>query len=516
METEHAPLQLTGQGLDIWQVESVARNNVQVTVPETSLAAVRACEELVRRIAESGETVYGVTTGIGEFARVRIDPALGEELQRRIIFSHTAGTGDVQPVEVVRAAMLCRLNTLVRGNSGLRESTFKLYLEMLNRGVIPVVLEKGSVGCSGDLSPLAQLAAAVLGEGEAFYNGERLAARVALERAGLEPLRPTFKEGLALINGTQMMAGEAALQLCDTIRLYKTALIAYALALDTLIAVQNAFDPRVHAIRPYPGAIATAAAMRQLWDGSEIMANPSGKVQDGYSMRCTPQVMGASIDTLHFVIRQVETEINSVIDNPLFFADDGAYLAAGNFHGQPLAMSLDFLAIATSEVGSLAERHTNRLLNPALSNGLPDFLTEGGGLNSGLMVSQYTQAALLAENRVLSHPAVVDNVSVSADQEDHVNMGPVSVRKYKEILKNTQVVVAIELLCAAQAVDLRAPLSPGRGTRAAYEAIRRHIPRLDDDRPLHPDVNLAADLVRSGEILAAVEEAVGPINLNVG
>ncbi|MCB1185554.1 histidine ammonia-lyase [bacterium] len=504
---------LRGRSLTIEDVVSVARHGASLSIGLEVEDAINRARELVEKMVRDNVPVYGVTTGIGEFARVRIDPEDCEELQRRIIRSHCASTGDVQPAEVVKAAMLLRAHTLTRGHSGVRRKVIDTYVEMVNRGVIPVVYEKGSVGCSGDLSPLSMLALAIIGEGEAFYEGERMHSAEAMKRAGLDVINPSYKEGLGMINGTQMMAGEACLQLVDTIKLYKHALLAFAMALDALRAVQLPYDPRVHAIRPYHGAQATARALRQLWDGSGIIANGTGKVQDGYSMRCTPQVMGASIDTFHHVRSQVETEINSVIDNPLFFPDDDAYLAAGNFHGQPLAMAMDFLAIATAEVASLSERHTNRLLNPALSNGLPDFLVEGKGLNSGLMVAQYTQAALCSENRIYSHPAVVDNVSVSADQEDHVNMGPVAIRKYKEMLKNTQTVIAIEMLCAAQAMDFRRPDVPGKGTGPAFEEIRKHIPFMADDRPLQVDILKMNELLDSGEVLAAAEAAAGEIML---
>jgi histidine ammonia-lyase len=516
-------VEVSGSTLTIEQVEQVARYGALVELGEGCTQRVRAARELVLRLIDEGVAIYGVTTGIGELARIRITPEQCEELQRRIILSHCASAGDEQSREVVRAAMLGRLNVLIKGHSGVRIELVEMFREMLNRGVTPQVYEKGSVGTSGDLSPLAMMALTFLGQGFAYYQGEKLPAAEALRRAGLTPFVPTAKEGLGMINGTQMMSGEASLQLCDTIRLYKTALVAYAMALDALKAVTSPFDELVHAVRPYPGAVATAAALRQIFAGSEIMANPSGKVQDGYSMRCTPQVFGASIDTLHFVRRWIETEINSAIDNPLFFPEQGRYIGAGNFHGQPVSMGMDFMAIATAEVADLSERHTNRLLNPVLS-GLPDFLIEGRGLNSGLMVAQYTQAALCCENRVLCHPAVVDNVSVSADQEDHVNFGPVAVRKYKEILKNTATVLAIEIYAACQAFDFRRRgqtreqtglprEQPGRGCLAAYELVRTKVPFMEDDREMVWDIEAITGLVRSGAILSAVESAVGEIAL---
>ena len=515
---------VTGDQLTIEQVEQVAKHNARVELAPECADKIEASRKLVLKLIDEDAAIYGVTTGIGELARIRINERQCEELQRRIIYSHCASAGDVQPVAVVRAGMLCRLNVLAKGYSGVRRKLVDAFVDMLNKGVTPVVYEKGSVGTSGDLSPLSMMALAMLGEGEAFYQGERLPGGEALQRAGIEPVIPTAKEGLGMINGTQMMSGESCLHLCETTRLYRNALIAYAMALDALKAVEMPYDALVHSVRPYPGAQATAAALRQLWVDSEIIADRSGKVQDGYSMRCTPQVMGASIDAFFFARKQLETEVNSAIDNPLFFSAEQRYFGAGNFHGQPVAMAMDFMAIATAEVASLAERHTNRLLNPVLS-GLPDFLIEGKGLNSGLMVAQYTQAALGSENRVLSHPAVVDNVSVSADQEDHVNMGPVAVRKYKEILKNTWTVLAIEVYAAAQAMDFRARgrtrderngkcLKPGKGTGAAYEVVRQYVPYMEDDRAMVYDIEKITDLLRTGEVLQAVESAVGEIKLN--
>jgi len=502
---------IDGENLTIEQVHAVAHGDL-IALTDDAKGKVQRCREFVQKMVDSGAAIYGVTTGIGEFARIRVSQEQGEELQRRIIYSHAASTGDVLPAESVRAAMLCRANTLAKGYSGVRLETLQTYIEILNRGIVPVVYEKGSVGTSGDLSPLAQLAMVALGEGEAFYEGERMPGGEALRQAGLEPVVPSFKEGLGLINGAQMMTGESALILYDAERLIKSALIAMAMTLDALKAVTRPFHPRIHESRPFAGQIAVAQNLRKLFDGSEIMADPSGKVQDGYSMRCTPQVVGPTIDAYHYVRKQILTELNAASDNPLFFADEDLYLAAGNFHAQSTAMAMDFLAIAVAELAGLSERHTNRMLNPVLS-GLPDFLIEGRGVNSGLMVAQYTQAALIAENKVLCHPAVVDSISVSADQEDHVNMGPVAVRKCKEIVRNVSTVIAIQLLAGAQALDFRKPQKPGRGVLAAYEIIRERVPFMENDRALYPDIEQVGDLVRSRELLDAVEAAVGPLSL---
>jgi histidine ammonia-lyase len=322
----------------------------------------------------------------------------------------------------------------------------------------------------------------------------------------------TYKEGLGLINGSQMCTGESALLLMDSRRLLKNAFIASAMTIDALKGVPKAYDARLHAVRPHHGQNLVAKHMRTLMADSEIIAEKSGKVQDGYSMRCTPQVLGPSVDVWHYAASQIATEMNSAADNPLFFPEDNVHLAGGNFHGQCIGLAMDFLGIAMSEVANLSERHTNRLLNPVLS-GLPDFLVEGRGLNSGLMVAQYTAAALVSENKVLSHPATVDSISVSADQEDHVAMTPIAVRKCREILKNVGAVLAIEMMSAAQAFDFRKPLKPGKGNRVAYEVIRQHVSHLQDDRVLYPDINIIAALVRENTILKAVEEKVGELAL---
>ncbi|MBM3325052.1 MAG: histidine ammonia-lyase [Calditrichaeota bacterium] len=505
-------ISLDGESLTMEQVEAVARHQAKVEFSEKGRQNIERCRAAVQRLVDTGDAIYGVTTGIGEFARIRIKPEDSAELQRRIVYSHAAGTGDIQSEEAVRAAMLCRANTLAKGYSGVRLLTAQIFLDALNTGLHPVVYEKGSVGTSGDLSPLSQLAVVFLGEGEAFYKGERLPGGEALRRAGLKPIELSYKEGLGLINGSQMCTGEAALLLVDARRLLKNAFIASAMTIDALKGVPKAYDERLHAVRPFHGQNTVARHLRTLMANSEIIAEKSGKVQDGYSMRCTPQVLGPSVDAWRYATSQVAIEMNSAADNPLFFPEQNVHLAGGNFHGQCIGLAMDFLGIAMSEVANLSERHTNRLLNPTLS-GLPDFLVEGRGLNSGLMVAQYTAAALVSENKVLAHPATVDSISVSADQEDHVAMTPIAVRKCKEILKNVGAVLAIEMMSAAQAFDFRKPLKPGKGTRVAYEVIREHVPHLENDRVLYPDINNIAALVRNSTILNAVEKEIGELSL---
>lgn len=505
-------IKINGNNLTIDQVAQVARDSAEVELTPEAIERVDASAALIRKLVDEGIAIYGVTTGIGEFSRIRISPEMGAELQKRILYSHAAGTGDPFPDDVVRAAMLLRANTLARGHSGVRLQIPGIFIDMLNSGVTPRVYEKGSLGVSGDLSPMAQLSVVAIGEGEAYYNGKLMPGGRALEKAGLKPISLSYKEGLGLINGSQMCTGGAALELVDARNLIKNAFIASAMTIDALKGVQSAYDARLHAVRPFHGQITVAHHLRTLMADSEIIADGSGKVQDGYSMRCTPQVYGPTVDAWLYVLKQVETEMNSTSDNPLFFTEDEVYLAGGNFHSQNIALAFDFLAMAMSEIAGLSERHTNRLMNPTLS-GLPDFLVEGKGLNSGLMVAHYTAAALVSENKILSHPAVVDSISVSADQEDHVAMTPIAVRKCGEILRNVGAVLAIEMMSAAQAFDFRKPLQPGRGTRIAYKKIRELVPFLQDDRVLYPDIEKITGIVRDGSIVEAVEAEVGELRL---
>ncbi|MFQ5805373.1 MAG: histidine ammonia-lyase [Phycisphaerae bacterium] len=503
---------LDGKSLSIERIVAVARQGAQVAVAEEARNTMQRSRDYLEKCVADGIAIYGVTTGIGEFARIRISPEQSAELSRRIVYSHSAGTGDPQPEDVVRAAMLLRANTLATGCCGVRVRLIDTVISMINQGVVPYIQEKGSLGVSGDLSPLSQFAEVAIGEGRAWYKGELLPGGEAMKRAGVQPTDLTFKEGLGLINGSQMMTAGAALLAYDAERILKNALIAAAMTLDALRAVERAFHPLVHRVRPFRGQNAVAANLLRLFADSEIMKDKTGKVQDGYSLRCTPQVLGPSLDTLEYVREVVSIEANSAADNPLFLGDEQEYFACGNFHGQGVGLAVDFLCIAMSEVANLSERHTNRLLNPALS-GLPDFLVESHGLNSGLMVAQYTAAALVSENKVLSHPASVDSISVSADQEDHVSMGPIAVRKCTEILKNVWTVLAIEMMAAAQAFEFHRGRRPGRGTALAYDLIREKVPPLKDDRILYPDIEATRQLIESDQVLAAVEAEVGPLQL---
>ncbi|MEW6250164.1 MAG: histidine ammonia-lyase [Planctomycetota bacterium] len=503
---------LDGNSLSIEQIVAVARQHAPVGLAPAAREQVQRSRDFLEKCVRDGMAIYGVTTGIGELARVRISPEQSAELSRRIIYSHSAGTGDPFPEDAVRAAMLLRANVLAKGCSGVRPCLLDTVLAMINRNVVPYINEKGSLGVSGDLSPMSQFAEVAIGEGRAWYQGELLPGGEAMKRAGIKPTDLTYKEGLGLINGSQMMTGGAALLVYDAERVLKNAVIAAAMSLDALRAVERAFDPTVHRARAYPGQNAVAANLLRLFAGSQIMADKTGKVQDGYSMRCTPQALGPSFDTLEHVRRIVNIEVNAAADNPLFFpaepgsetSSGGQYFAAGNFHGQPVAMVMDFLCIALAEAADLSERHTNRLLNPVLS-GLPDFLVQGNGLNSGLMVAQYTAAALVSENKVLSHPAVVDSISVSADQEDHVSMGPIAVRKCGEILRNVRAVLAIEMLCAAQAMDFHRNQSPrgseGQSPSGSEEA--KQSPSGSEGAKQSPSGSEGAKQSPSGEGRAA-------------
>jgi histidine ammonia-lyase len=501
---------LNGENVTYEDIVNVARNDAHLRFSEEGTEKIKRCQQMIETLIDKGEKIYGVTTGIGELASVFLSREQGLELQRKIIVSHSASFGSTLPVEEVKAAMASRANVWTKGHSGLRLSTAQTYIDMVNKSVIPVVYEKGSVGCSGDLSPLSQIAEVVIGEGTATYKGDTLPGPEAMRKAGLEPVVPTFKEGLALINGTQVMVGQMCLLLEDAKQLIKNGLIASAMSLDALNTVMKPFDQRVHDLRPHKGQIKVAGHLRTLLSDSEILAHPSGKVQDGYSMRCTPQALGPTIDLWHYARGTIETELNSVVDNPIFFPDDMDHIGAGNFHGQPIGIAADVMKIGMSEMCNLSERHTNRLLNPVLS-GLPAFLVEGAGMNSGQMVAQYTAAVLVSENKVLSHPASVDSISVSADQEDHVSMGPVAIRHLKEIHENAVGVLAIEMLAAAQALDFRKPLKPGKGTSVAYELIRDKVSFMEEDRPLHPDIKAISQLIRNGELVKAVEDTVGEL-----
>ena len=509
-----AAIGLTGDDLTVADVWAVAIQGAHATLSDAAREKMRAARELVERAAHgTSEHTYGINTGFGRFVNVAIPEAETEELQLRLLRSHACGVGDLYPDEIVRAAMLLRANTLAKGSSGARVETVELLLACLERGVLPVVPSRGSVGASGDLAPLAHLALPLVGEGEAFVDGERLPGAEALVRVGLEPLRLAAKEGLSLINGTQFMAAYLSLGLVRARRLTRAADIACAMSLEALQGSRTSFLPQIHALRPLRGQGHSAANVLRLLADSAINEAHRwcDKVQDAYSLRCAPQVHGATRDLLDYAEYTVSVELNAATDNPLVLVHDEALVSNGNFHGQPLAFALDTLAIGVAELANISERRVERLVNPNLSDGLPPFLTADGGLNSGFMIPQYVAASLVSENKVLAHPASVDSIPTSAAQEDHVSMGNTSGIKAWQVLANVERALAIELLAGAQGVEFHAPLEPGVGVRAARAAVRELSPRLREDRPLAPDIEAVAAAIRDGSLVAAVETEVGEL-----
>ena len=506
-----SPLVLTGEDLTLDDVWSVAVHGRQATIAEPAKERMRASRELVESV--HGEHTYGVNTGFGRFVSAHIPEDQAEELQLRLLRSHACGVGEPYPDEVVRGAMLLRANALAKGYSGARVQTVELLVECLNRGVLPVIPSRGSVGASGDLAPLAHLALPLVGEGEAVVDGARLGGDEALRRVGLEPITLASKEGLSLVNGTQFMTAMAALGVVRARRLATTADIACALSLEALQGSRSSFAEGVHRSRPFKGQLESAANVWRLLEGSAIIESHRwcDKVQDAYAIRCAPQVHGACRDLLDYVEATVRVELNAATDNPLVLLDEGEIVSAGNFHGQPLAFALDALAMATAELASIAERRVERLVNPSLSDGLPPFLVEEGGLNSGFMIPQYVAAALVSENKVLSHPASVDSIPTSAGQEDHVSMGNAAGLKALQVLDNVERTLAIELLAGAQGVEFLAPLRPGAGVVAAHELVRSLSERLVEDRSLSADIERVAMSVRSGDVVAAVEVSIGEL-----
>jgi histidine ammonia-lyase len=505
---------LTGEDLVVDDVWAVAVEGGSATLAESARERMVEARAVVDRAAHGrSEHTYGVNTGFGRFVSQTIPEEQTEELQLRLLRSHACGVGEPYADEVVRAAMLLRANALAKGRSGARPELVELLLDCLERGVLPVVPSRGSVGASGDLAPLAHLALPLVGEGEAWFDGDRLPGREALERAGLEPETLRAKEGLSLVNGTQFMAAVGALGLVRARRLARTADIACAMSLEALQGSRTSFLPQVHALRPLRGQQDSAANVLALLEGSAINEAHRwcDKVQDAYSLRCAPQVHGATRDLLDYVDYTVSIELNAATDNPLVLVEDDLLVSNGNFHGQPLAFALDALALGVAELASISERRVERLVNPSLSGGLPPFLTVDGGLNSGFMIPQYVAASLVSENKVLAHPASVDSIPTSAGQEDHVSMGNAAGLKAWQVLCNAEWALAIELLAGAQGVEFLAPLEPGRGVAAAHAFVRSLSPRLTEDRPLGGEIEIVAGAIRDGSLVASVEDDIGAL-----
>ena len=517
------PIVLTGANLTIADVEAVARHGARVELDLDARARVQEARDVIEQLVADGQVVYGVTTGFGDLATTYIAPADAARLQQNLLMSHAAGVGPAFPIEVVRAMLLLRANTLALGHSGCRPLIIDRLLAMLNAGIHPIVPEQGSLGASGDLAPLAHLALPLIGRGSVEFHGRQMPAAEALAEAGLEPLTLEAKEGLALLNGTQMMSAVGALALADADRLAATASVAAALSVEALLGTDVAFAAEYQLARPHPGQVAVATELRHLLRDSTIQTSHHGhahKVQDPYSLRCVPQVHGAVRDALDYLRGVLLIEVNSATDNPLVFpgggsADPGAIatggglvISGGNFHGEPIGLALDFAKLAVAELGSISERRTALLVDARLNGGLPPFLAAASGVDSGMMILQYTAAALVSENKVLVHPATADSIPTSANQEDHVSMGSIAARHARTVVEHVQRVLAIELIVAAQALDLRLELlpgtEPGAGVKAAHAAIRAVVPRLYGDREPGPDLAAAFELVRSGTLASLV------------
>jgi histidine ammonia-lyase len=524
---------LDGKSLRLEQVLAVARNFRTAELAAHAKERMAESRRLVDQWIQEGKVMYGITTGFGSLQKKKILPAEVEQLQENIILSHAAGVGEPLPEEVVRAMMLLRANALAKGYSGIRVEVVEALLDMLNQRICPIVPAKGSVGSSGDLAPLAHMTLVLLGKGEALYKGERLSGAEAMKRAGIAPVKLKAKEGLALTNGTQFMSAIGVLALLDAEALAETVDISGALSLEAVKGKREPFLDEVNQLRSYKGQIKCADNIRKLIQNSELIGqnhwvsrregdkppeqgpaqgHEESKLQDAYSLRCMPQVHGASREAMAFVRYILEKEINSATDNPLICADTAESYSAGNFHGQPVALAMDFLALALAELGNISERRVARLVDKELNFGLPAYLIDDSGLNSGMMIAQYTAAALVSENKVLIHPASGDSIPTSSNQEDHNSMGSIAARQAREVLENVQQIVAIELLCAAQALGFRKRdgQAPGVGTAAAYQTIREHIEQRESDKDgeLYLDIQKAIALVRSGELLSAVERAL--------
>ncbi len=505
-------LVLDGHSLKIEDVASVARHRQPIQLHPEAYARIDKCRALLERKIRAREIMYGVNTGIGELSEVVLTPEQVEKFQKYLLYSHAAGCGEPCAEEDVRAGMLSRLNTHCWGHSGIRREVVDAQIHMLNQGVTPVVCQKGSVGACGDLSPMAQMAITLMGEGEVFYKGRRMPAKDGLAAAGIPPITFRERDGLATINGSDLTTGMGCLELYDAERWLKTHEVALAMTLEALNANMAAYDARIHNVRGYPGAQTCAENIRRLTAGSELLTLPGKKVQDAYSLRSSPQVIGAAKDAFQWSRQMLEIELNHAADNPVFFPDEELVLTGANFQGTPLAFALELVGMSVTTTAALSERRLNRLMNPHLSMGLPAFLTKGAGMFSGLMLSQYTAGALVCENRVLSHPAATGSIPAAADQEDFVSMSMTTAIKTRQILENAWTVTAIELMAAAQALDLRYPVKPSPAAQAVYKVIRSHVKKLEEDRPLFDDINTLTRVAKEGTILEAAEKIVGRRN----
>jgi histidine ammonia-lyase len=501
-------LKLTGANLNIDNVWNVSRGETKVELAPEARRNIQKSRAYIDDRLKQGEVIYGVNTGFGAFSGVRISHADIVQLQKNLIRSHSSGIGEPFSVEQTRAIMGLRANALARGHSGVREVVIDKILEFLNRGAIPVIPQQGSVGASGDLAPLSHLALALIGEGEIWRDGKHVATAGALKEMGIEPLQLEAKEGLSLINGCQVMTAVGLLATFEARRLLWLMDLAGSISIEALRGSRKAFDPLIAATRPHPGEAKTARNVLKLLGETSGIAESHlncQKVQDAYSLRCIPAVHGAAKDALRYALNVLETEANSSTDNPLVFADEGKILSCGNFHGEPVAFALDFMAIAMSAAASISECRIEKLINPAMSE-LPAFLAPNGGLNSGHMIVQVAAASLVSENKILAHPASVDSIPTSADKEDHVSMGTIAARKFQAVTRNAENIVAMELLSGCQALDLLKPLKPAGAVQKAYDVIRKHVPFAAEDRVFAKDIGMIRDLIRSGELVQCTGE----------
>jgi histidine ammonia-lyase len=503
---------LNGNNLNVQNAVKIVESGIHISVSPESMNKVKKSRKLVEKWIDKGEIVYGINTGFGEFKDVVISKDQTTELQRNLIISHSAGVGNMIEDDIVRLMILFRINSLIKGHSGVRVELIDFLVSFFNSGLIPQIPNQGSVGCSGDLAPLAHLASALIGEGSIKLKGKILKSTDALKKVNLKPFVLSSKEGLALINGTQMMSAYLCKAIYDSIQLVKLADIASAMTVEATKSTNTAYEDKIQKIRPHKGQIDTAYNLRKLLNGSKIMKSHEdcGKVQDAYSIRCIPQVHGAVKDTLNYCLKVLNTEINSVTDNPLIFPDEGQHREGGNFHGEPLAFAADFLKIAIAELGNISERRTARLVDGSLS-GLPRFLILDGGLNSGFMIAQYTAASLVSENKVLSHPASVDSIPTSANQEDHNSMGSIASRKCYEIVNNVKNILTIEILCASQALYFLKPLKPGKGVEKAHEIIRKNIKFVTKDVVMSELINKVKSIIMNDSFTDNVEKISGKL-----
>ena len=503
-------IMINGKDLTVEEVMMVCRYGEPVDITEDAKAAVKKARDYVERKLDEGAVIYGLTTGFGKFSDTFVPREETAELQRNLIISHACAMGNPLPKYVVRAIMLLRCNALARGHSGIRPSTLYTLMEMINKGVHPQIPEKGSLGASGDLAPLSHMVLTMIGEGHAEYQGKVMPSKEAMDLAGIPTIELAAKEGLALINGTQVMTAIGVNALYDTMNLLKIADIAAALTAEALNGVKKAFDHKVHDVRGHQGQKDTAENLRRLLAESDNAheTNPN-KVQDPYSLRCVPQVHGASRDAAMYVYEAVCREINAVTDNPLIFPDEDEVISGGNFHGQPMALAFDFLKMAASELANISERRSERLINPHLSEGLEPFLTKHGGVCSGFMIAQYAAASMVSENKVYSHPACVDSIPSSGNQEDHVSMGTTSARTAALVVDNAQKVLAIELFAASQAIWLRGEKGLSSGTQAVYDHIREKVDPVDRDIVMHYELKKFDEMIKSNELVDVVEQMIG-------